>query len=518
MGGNAPPYVERGRAHPVALLLCLAILIAPCTPSARAAGARPQSAFAAQRLREWLDVFNGKSDNRPNDYPQVSAALQRFAQDKLAPQVAPLDREHWMGGWLGARHDGGPAVLVSMSMPTPTTASAILRATATEDQYWLVTVEVQPEAPQAIALLRIQPTLRPASVARIPRLTEPQAIEVIRRELASRAALDAFSGAVEISSEGRVVFQGAYGLADRERSVQNTVETRFRIASINKMFTATAIVQLVQAGKLTLQDTVGKHLPDYPNKELASKVTVHELLTHTGGTGDYFGEPAYSANRLAFKELQDYINVVGARGVRFVPGTQWEYSNYGYIILGRIIEVVSGQSYYDYVRAHIYQPAGMDRTDSLAEDEDVQERAVGYTGQIGARQRNDSTLPYRGSSAGGGYSTVGDLTRFSQAVTGHRLLNREFTDLLTTGKASTGGERLLKYAYGFEDVCKDGVRHVGHYGGAPGMNGGLLIFTTPPHYVIAVLANVDPPAAERMARFIRARLPARESPCLNETP
>ena len=519
MSRNPRPSIEHARIHAVLLLLgSLAILVAACTPSAHAAGSRPPSGVAEQRLREWLEVFNGKVDGGPNDYPQVSAALERFAQERLAAQVGPVERERWTGGWLGARHDGGRVVVVSMSAPTKTTANAILRATASEDQYWLVTVEVQPEAPHAITLLKVQPTERPSSVARIPRLSEAQAIKVIRRELAGRAAKEEFSGAVQIASEGRVLFQGAYGFADRERSVQNSVETRFRIASMNKMFTGTAIVQLAQAGRLSLQDSVGKYLPDYPNKELASKVTVHQLLTHTGGTGDFFGEPAYSTNRDAFKELRDYTNALGTRGVRFEPGTQWEYSNYGYIILGRVIEAVSGESYYDYVREHIYQPAGMARTDSLAETEDVQARATGYSGPIGARERNDSTLPYRGSSAGGGYSTVGDLTRFAQALTEHRLLNRDFTDLLTTGKVNTGGERLLKYAYGFEDVCKDGVRHVGHYGGAPGMNGALMIVTTPPHYVIAVLANVDPPAAERVAKFIRARLPAQESQCPNQSP
>src|SRR5438445_11194946 len=128
---------------------------------------------------------------------------------------------------------------------------------------------------------------------------------------------------------------------------------------MNKMFTATSILQLVQAGKISLTDPIGKMLTDYPNQDVAAKVTVHHLLTHTGGTGDIFG-PEFNAHRLELRTLNDYVALYGKRSLAFEPGSRWEYSNYGMILLGVAIERVSKQSYYEYVTEHIYKPRGND--------------------------------------------------------------------------------------------------------------------------------------------------------------
>jgi CubicO group peptidase (beta-lactamase class C family) len=175
------------------------------------------------------------------------------------------------------------------------------------------------------------------------------------------------------------------------------------------------------------------------------------------------------------------------------------------LLLGVVIERVSGVSYYDYVRDNVYVPAGMTRTASLPEDDAVSGRAIGYMRRDGVWTPNTDTLPYRGTSAGGGYSTVEDLVRFAAALRANRLLNAQYTDLLTTGKVETDGNR--KYAYGFEDTVVQGVRSFGHGGGAPGMNGDLRIYPQS-GYVIAVLSNLDPPAAGRVSQFIGDRLPS----------
>jgi CubicO group peptidase (beta-lactamase class C family) len=176
------------------------------------------------------------------------------------------------------------------------------------------------------------------------------------------------------------------------------------------------------------------------------------------------------------------------------------------LLLGVVIERVSGQSYYDYVAEHIYQPAGMTRSGSEPESEAVPHRSIGYMrAQDGnGWTPNTETLPYRGTSAGGGYSTVGDLMRFATALLGHKLLDAEHTGLLITGKVNSGGGRM--YAYGFEDARKDGVGSVGHGGGAPGMNGDLKIYPQS-GYVVAVLSNLDPPAANQVSSFVDLRLP-----------
>jgi len=233
------------------------------------------------------------------------------------------------------------------------------------------------------------------------------------------------------------------------------------------------------------------------------------LLTHTGGTGDIFG-PEFDAHRKELRTLNDYVTLYGKRDPEFEPGSRWKYSNYGMVLLGVVIERVTGQSYYDYVEDHIYKPVGMPSTGSLPEDQAVPDLSIGYMRSPGTGEwvPNTDTLPYRGTSAGGGYSTVGDLLRFADALLRYKLLNAASTELLITGKVEAGPGG--KYAYGFEDQRdKDGNGWVGHGGGAPGMNADLRIYPKS-GYVVAVLANLDPPAAQRISQFLDYRLPRAE--------
>ncbi len=299
------------------------------------------------------------------------------------------------------------------------------------------------------------------------RLSEEEALVALRKELEKRAAEDRFSGAVLVAKNGKPVFEQAYGMGDREKKIPNRLDTKFIIGSMNKMFTAVSVAQLAQAGKLRFSDPLGKFLPDYPNAAIR-RVTIHQLLTHTGGTGDIFGPEFTWANRDKLNTLQDFVKLYGKRGPEFEPGSRWTYSNYGYVLLGVIIEQVSGQSYYDYFREHIFKPAGMNSTD-------------------------------------GGYSTVEDLLRFANALLNEKLLDAHHTELVTTGKIDT--RRGGRYAYGFVDDAQEGVRWFGHEGGVPGANGDLRIYPKS-GYVIAVLANLDPPAATEVTDFIGQRLPA----------
>ena len=337
------------------------------------------------------------------------------------------------------------------------------------------------------------------AVAATSATAPPDRLAGLSAELDRRAAADLFAGAVLVARDGEVVYAQARGFADREKKIANTLETRFRLGSMNKMFTAVAILQLAQAGKVKLDAPLGKYLRDYPNAETA-RVTLHQLLTHTGGTGDIFG-PEFEAHRPQLREPSDYIAQYGKRAPAFPPGTRHEYSNYGFILLGRIVEVVSGQSYYDYVRTHIYAPSGMTATDSLPEEAHVPLLSVPYTGKPPDLQSASETLPYRGTPAGGGYSTVGDMLKFALALNAHRLLDAEHTELLTTGKVDTP-MRDTRYAYGFEDVhLANGLHRIGHSGGATGMNGLLAIYPDE-HFVLVSLANRDPPEAMQVARLV----------------
>jgi CubicO group peptidase (beta-lactamase class C family) len=316
------------------------------------------------------------------------------------------------------------------------------------------------------------------------------------------AGRDEFSGAVLVARHGQVLLEAAWGLADREAGTRNTPDTKFRLGSMNKMFTAVATLQLVEVGKLALDDPIGKHLPDYPNDDVAAKVTVRHLLTHTGGTGDIFG-PEFEQNRPTLREHGDYVKLYGARGLVHEPGARFQYSNYGFILLGALIEAVSGKSYYDYVRDNVFRSAGMTATDSLPESEDVPKRAVGYTrrGPGAAWVPNTDSLPWRGTAAGGGYSTVGDLMRFAQALSSGKLISKA-----TLAEAIR--PRLQQYGYGFGVQGAGRLESYGHGGGAPGMNGELLIFPEL-GYVVVSLSNLDPPAASELVDFFELRMPDR---------
>ncbi len=438
---------------------------------------------AGQRLRGWLEVIN-KGE---------AAAMREFAQ-KYFPD--PDERVERMQG-VHRQTGGFDLQEIAESSATRITGKLKERKAG---RTLLFEFEVEPQEPHRIAGIM----LRPPKEAAPARMSERDALDALRKTVEERAAKDEFSGAVLVAKNGKPIFTDARGLADREHGVPNKLDTKFRIGSMNKMFTAVAMAQLAQAGKVKFTDPLGKHLTDYPNKDVASKVTIHHLLSHTGGTGDIF-VPEYEEHRKEMLALQDYVKLLGKRGLRFEPGSRWEYSNYGFVLLGRLIEVVSGQTYYDYVREHIFKPSGMKSTDSYPESQQVPDRSVGYTHAGGGPLRpNNDTLPPRGTSAGGGYSTAGDLLRFANALLDHKLLNAEYTRIVTTGKVETA--RAGKYAYGFQSSVEGGIRLFGHGGGAPGMNGELQIYPDS-GYVVAVLANLDPPAAVQVAEFIGDRLP-----------
>jgi D-alanyl-D-alanine carboxypeptidase len=338
--------------------------------------------------------------------------------------------------------------------------------------------------------------------------SEADALKALSVRADKLARDDELSGAVLVAKDGRVLFRRAYGLADRKRRVPNTLRTRFRIGSMNKMFTAVAILQLVEAGKVELNARLGAYLPDYPNREVATKVTIHQLLTHTGATGDIFG-PDFDDHRQELRALADYVKLYGKRELEYEPGSFWAYSNYGFILLGVVIEKVTGQSYYDYVQEHVYARAGMTRSGSLAEARAVSDRSIGYTKPPGTTTwvPNTDTLPYRGTSAGGGYATVGDLARFAHALLSHKLLGPDSTWRLLAGKTEPLMDSRVRYAYGFFDARRAGGNGwVGHGGGAPGMNGDLRIYPKS-GYVVAVLTNLDPPAADQITEHLDRRLP-----------
>lgn len=345
------------------------------------------------------------------------------------------------------------------------------------------------------------------------RMREADAMREIRRRVERLASEDRFSGVVLIGKgDGRIVFQAAYGMAEKSFGAGVRVDTKFNLGSMNKMFTAVAVAQLVERGKLSFDDTLAKTLPDYPNRQVAEKITIHQLLTHTAGLGDFFDNPEFRPHRERYVKPADYFPLFAAKPLRFEPGARFGYSNAGFVVLGAIVERVSGQSYFDYVREHIYRPAGMTDSDSYELTEVVPNLAVGYARfeddplGIDPRRSNVAFLPWRGSPAGGGYASAPDLLRFARALRAHKLLSARMTELITTAKVAMAGSPRAnaKYGYGFtSEVLAGGKEIRGHSGGGAnsGVNSSLEMFADG-SYTVVVAGNYDAPAAEDLAHKI----------------
>ncbi len=333
----------------------------------------------------------------------------------------------------------------------------------------------------------------------------------LRDYLDELVSADAFSGAVLVAQHGQPVFTGAYGLASRAFHAPNRLDTKFNLGSMNKMFTAVAIAQLAEAGRLAFSDTIAVHLPDYPRADVAQQVTIHHLLTHSSGLGSYWNE-RFEATRDRIRTVHDYLDLFASDPLHFEPGERCEYSNAGYIVLGAIIERVTGQSYDAYVQEHLYQPAGMQDTDASPLDRDIPNRATGYTHMSPDGEpvptewwNNLLALPARGGPGGGGYSTVEDLLRFARALLENKLLSPAMTATVLEAKVTLRTRAFSQYGYGFgaEHLGSQGqIVVVGHTVGAPGINSQLDIYPGM-NITVVVLANYDPPAAAQVAQKVR---------------
>lgn len=460
-----------------------------CGHSATTAEAQSPSTAAVVRLAtDWVDTIN-----TADDATYVSFVRQRGPVLLDGPERWLELRDNLRGITLCGVKSADADVVQLWTFDPNFDAYSIMRfkpAVKETDKIEFIFLGATEEVPPGAVI--------PAKMAL------PVLIKAVEARAASRAAKDQFSGALLLAQNGRVLFQKAYGLASRADHKPNTLDTQFRFGSMGKMFTAVAIMQLVEGGKIDLGAPVGRYLADYPNRDIATKVTVANLLTHTGGTGDIFG-PDFDLLRSSLSSTKDYVNLYGNRAPEFAPGARKSYSNFGFIILGRIVEQVSGLKYDGYIRKYIFEPAGMTETGNQPESAALPHRAVSYMG-TGARLKDASeTLPLNGTAAGGGYSTVGDFNRFVDGITSHRLLRSETLEKLISGGVTMADGQFAGFDFG--GTMAGTGRFIGHGGGAPGMSGSLQHFLKSGVTVI-VLANRDPGTAESIAMFAAHRLPA----------
>lgn len=302
-------------------------------------------------------------------------------------------------------------------------------------------------------------------------------------------AQDKFAGSVLVARDGKPILERGYGPANREWDIPNTPDTKFRLGSITKQFTATLILQLEQKGKLAVTDPISKYVPDSP--AAWEKVTIHHLLSHTSGIPSFTGFPEYEKTKTLPSPVSETIARFRGKPLEFEPGSKWKYSNSGYILLGFIIEKVSGKPYAEVLRESILDPLGMKDSGYDMANPVLRHRASGYSPtDKGWRNAEyiDMTIP---QAAGAMYSTVGDLLKWDQALYTDRLL-----PAAARNKMFTPG--LNDYAYGWA-VEKQGTHaRIGHGGGIEGFN--TFIARYPDDKVtVIVLSNHSGPTPGRLA-------------------
>ena len=294
--------------------------------------------------------------------------------------------------------------------------------------------------------------------------------------------LGQFNGTVLVAENGRVIYKKGFGYANMEWKVPNDVDTKFRLASITKQFTAAVILQLAEQGKIKLDGKITDYLPDY-RKDTGDRVTIHHLLNHTSGIPSYTDRPDFfpevSRNPYA---VADFVKKFASGDLEFEPGTKYRYNNSAYYLLGAIIEKVTGKSYAEAVKEHIFVPAGMNNSGYDLSSPVIAKRASGYAktadGYLNAPYL-DMSLPY---SAGSLYSTAEDLYAWDQALYGDKILSPKSKELMF--KAG-----LENYGYGFgiqerELSDKTKVPTIGHSGGINGFNTNIMRFVADKHLVV----------------------------------
>lgn len=345
--------------------------------------------------------------------------------------------------------------------------------------------------------------------------SEKTEIKNIAVSFKSLCQSDTFSGTVLIAINGKIRLKNTCGLASRGFSVPNQINTKFNLGSIGKLFTIVSIAQLIQEKRLSLDSRVKKLIPSWLLMKGGNHITVGQLLIHASGLRNFMANKRWQlgADSGLYDKTDDYQPLISEEKLLFKPGTSQAYSNSAYVVLGKIIEKISGMPYKKYIQKNIFLPAGMIDTGIWPLDDIVKNRAIGYYYSCKKRQckwkNNYYQAPYIGTSAGGAYSTIDDLFKFSQFLHHHKLINKAFTtQVLSTTmirpsknvfakRYNIGGVEIPETMspYGFAGawnrfgfaVWKNPTL-LGHTGGTPGA-GALLAMSPDNKYTIIILSN-----------------------------
>jgi CubicO group peptidase (beta-lactamase class C family) len=485
----------------------LAVVVSLLATPAGAADAAP-SAARSRNLVESLLATLATGDQ---------AAYERLAQANFAPSaLAEYPADEHADTLARIYADTGGLDLERLVGEQPGWVQAETRDRITGGRYCLTVTRSRENGRDGITDVSVR-GLYPAG----PQLARPTAEELagaIGGAADAFAARDLFSGVILLAKDEQVILEKAYGPASVAFDAPMTLQTRLNVASIGKLFTGVAIAQLVEAGKLSYDDTVGKLLPDYPDEEVRRRVTVRQLLSHTSGLGpkDYYQGPLWDT-RSRLRSVPDYLRIVAGTPLGSEPG-KYHYSNVGFVILGAIVERVSGASFYDYVRDHVFAPAGMSRSfypEMDAEDPDVAVpltnlfgKGESYVYRLGRPRSAVYELAARGGPQGGAYVTARDLFAFERALRAGRLVSAETLRRMTepvspAGAGASGLTGSAREGLGVEVIVRNGHTFYGHTGGDLGV-ASLLYWYPDTGYTTILLSNRDPRAARVLANVTRA--------------
>lgn len=338
-----------------------------------------------------------------------------------------------------------------------------------------------------------------------PRLSDAEVVDETRRIVDRVCANDAFSGTVLLARNEQVLYSHACGEASKRFGVPIDLDTRFNLSSITKTFTGTSIVQLAEAGALSYDDPLSDHVDEsWLPREISGRVTLHQMLTHTSGLGDYYTDTYQRSSRALYRGLEDFKPFIHADTLAFEPGSDFRYSNTAMFLLGVVVENVTGESYFDYVRQRVFEPAGMHESGYFQRDDPVRNVAIGYQRDPGSETgwREDTfRLSVGGTPSTQAYSTVGDLHRFALALLSGTLVSDSSLAVMWVRYGEGDG-------YGFQVHQRSLGLAVGHTGGSWGASSQLTIYPESGYIVVALsnYRNAAQPLVERVEQLVeRAR-------------
>ena len=325
--------------------------------------------------------------------------------------------------------------------------------------------------------------------AKIPMPSPETVVDALLKDIIKG---DSPGAAVLIAQDGEILYQKGFGYANLENQIPITPQTKFRIGSMTKQFTASAILKLQEESLLKVTDRLSKFLPDYPRGD---EVTIRHLLTHTSGIHNYTDYPEFASAVETHIEAEEIIKLFKTDKLDFNPGEKWAYSNSGYFLLGYIVEKISGQSLKNYLKHHFFDPTGMKSTEVHDSKHPPQNEATGYSYTGGKPEKAVNWDMSRAGGAGNLYSTTQDLYRWNEAIFNNKLLNQNtLKSAFTPVKINDGSQGDAfgsQYGYGWMLTEKRGLKEIGHGGGLPGWMSYLTRYPQQ-NLTITILANASP--------------------------